>query len=571
MHLTNNLRKWVEANCDVTPGAADRVYRAAAVDALASGTLSGEQFADLQKDVDESAGNALTATLKSMQQTLLDLKTKLDREHMPGHPSTPPPPPSDDEEDEEDEMEYAEDNPGVEDEEEEEEAVQYRNKPSKPKAAPALSAFEKALADMGASSRTDSDSIGLIRVRGAHEQYDGTKTAATYPLKTNRGVMHPNAGQPVRIGNRQLDLPSQRDQAIMGAWLKWHWGCQLAPQVPAALRLNDHEKDLLQFALKHERWGGVIHGEGSEDTGSTPVKNRKLSDMEVKAIVDDTTSGGLEIAPIVFDDSVILFPVLFGELFPLVNTVEITRGRRIEGASITNPTLTSAGSVVDNTLIPLNATTGFITAFDTTIHVVHGAIEFGLDLLSDTPIDLSGIVTQKYGEVMMSWLDEQIAIGDGTTEPQGIMNAAATTTVNHSNAAPTVGGYESLLFGVPKRYKQGVPVGNVVFCANETTYSRARGIAVGAGDARRVFGLNEENYQLFGHPYKIVENMANTQIFFAVAKRYRMYRRLGLTSQVTRDGRELVLRNKMLLSVRARFGGQLEDGAAAAVVTDAQA
>jgi HK97 family phage major capsid protein len=413
----------------------------------------------------------------------------------------------------------------------------------------------------------------LIRVRGAHEQYDGTKRAATYPMQTSKGMRHPLAGQPVVVGEnrRQVDMPSDRDKAISGAWFKWHVASQLAPNVPAAWRLNDHEKDLLQYALRHEKWGGVIGGDCESVPGAVGVKNRTLRDGEIKAIVDDTTSGGLEIAPIVFDDAVILFPVLFGELFPLVNLVEIPRGRRIEGASITNPTLTSGGSVTDNTLIPLNTTASFIAAFDTLIFVVHGAIEFGMDLLSDTPIDLAGVVSQKYGEVLQGWLDEQIAGGDGTTEPEGITVASGTTSVSHSSAAPTVGGYESLLFAVPKRYKQGVPAANVVFCANETTYSRARGIAVGTSDARRVFGMDQENYSLFNHPYKIAYYLANTRIFFAVMRRYRMYRRMGMTLRMDNTGRELMLRNKVLLTMRARFGGQIEDGRAAGVVTDAQA
>ncbi|WP_196300513.1 hypothetical protein, partial [Streptococcus pneumoniae] len=83
----------------------------------------------------------------------------------------------------------------------------------------------------------------------------------------------------------------------------------------------------------------------------------------------------LEIAPIAFDDQIILTPLLNGEFFPRFNTVPITRGRRIESASMGNVTLSSGGA--DGTDIPLFATAAFIAAFDTTIFVVNGSIEIG--------------------------------------------------------------------------------------------------------------------------------------------------------------------------------------------------
>ena len=80
--------------------------------------------------------------------------------------------------------------------------------------------------------------------------------------------------------------------------------------------------------------------------------------------MDDNTSGGLEAVPIVFDDAVILTPVLTGELFPLVKLVNIPRGRRIEGFSVGNPTITSG--TAEGSSISLFDTTSYIAAFDTT-------------------------------------------------------------------------------------------------------------------------------------------------------------------------------------------------------------
>ena len=287
--------------------------------------------------------------------------------------------------------------------------------------------------------------------------------------------------------------------------------------------------------------------------------------------MDDATSGGLEIAPISFDNALIVIPVLFGEFFPSVNVVNITRGRRIEGGSVASVTINSGGA--DGTNIPLENTAGFISAFDTTIFVADGAIEFGLDFLSDSPTNIMDLVERDYGNKMLEYLDTQIVTGDGTTEPEGIMNATGTTSVAATNGAtgpPTVGDYEGLMFGVAKNYKTGHPNNRIMFGANETTYRRARGIAVGGTDQRRVFGMTHNDYLLFGHPYGINESFTNRQSFFGVMPRYRMYRRLAPSVKVTTEGKTLVRGNLALMTVRGRFGGQVEDGSAFAVTTDGQ-
>jgi HK97 family phage major capsid protein len=416
---------------------------------------------------------------------------------------------------------------------------------------------------------------GKVRVVGAHERYDKAKTASRYPEFTRQGSRHPRAGMRVREmthegGIRYIDEPSQLDQAVNGAWFKYQLHREYGGRPPVWARLTDHDLELVKYAVKNLEWGGVINGDGAEVHGAIGVNNRKLSDWEQKQLLDDTTSGGLEIAPIVFDDAIILTPYLYGELFPLVNVVTITRGRRIEGATMGQITWSSGQA--DATPITLFNTANFVTAFDTTIYGAAGCIEIGLDFLSDSPVDVAGLITTMYGEGLLNWLDEQIAVGDGTTEPEGVTVATGTVAVASDNGnvgPPTVGDYESLLFGVLKQFR-GTDRNRAAFAANETTYSRARGIAVGASDARRVFGMTHEDYMLLGHSYKICGNFANTQVVFGNFNRYRMYRRLGLTTKVTTEGRTLVRANEMLISARARFGGQIEDGNAFAVTTDAQ-
>lgn len=550
MKMTEALKKWLVAAGLAAADASDEDLKSAAAGAIVSGKLTTEKLQELTADPDAAKAAEFTSKLD----LILENQTK-QAERITALEQRPEPKQADPEPKQAD----PEPAPKAADPE-----------PKTP------SAFERAFASSpGSEAGTD---VPAVRVVGAHERYDATKRAQHFPEFTAKGVRHPLAGQPVSEGmmgggHRVIDAASDRERALCGAYLKWAIRSEKGGDsgIPQAMRMTDHDRDLIQYALHEEKWGGVIHGEGTDQAGAIGVFNRKLTEPEIKAVIDDSTSGGLEIAPIAFDDMIITIPILNGEIYPRVNVVNITRGRRIEGGSIGNVTFSSGGA--DDTAIPLFNTASFISAFDTSIYVANGAIEIGLDFLSDSPIDVAGIVSAQYGQQLLAWLDEQCVVGDGTTEPEGVMNASGTTSVSSDNGAgggPTVGDYEGLLFGVAKNYKQGTPTNRITYAANETTYQRARSIAVGTTDARRVFGMTHEDYMLLGHPYAINEQFTNQQICFTNWARYRMYRRLGLTIKVTIEGKDLVRDNLMLMTARARYGGQLEDGAAAAVMTDAQ-
>ena len=410
-----------------------------------------------------------------------------------------------------------------------------------------------------------------VRIKSAVEQYDGTQKAAICPERTQLGSRHSKAGQPATIAGRQLYHPSERDKAIAGAYFKWALACGSSQhEIPRQLQMTDHDRDLVNWALRNSAWTGLIKGDGTEVPGAIKVDRRKLSEMEMKALLDDSTSGGLEAAPIVFDDAVILTPILYGELFPDVNVVNITRGRRIEGFSIGNPTITSG--TAEGTAISAFNTAAFIQAFDTTIYNAVGAMEIGLDFEEDAPNDIGGIVTERYGLQTMSWLDEQIAIGDGTTEPEGVFTASGTVAVNSDNGLsgpPTVSDYEGLMFGVAKQFRKE-PGARVVFMGNETSYRRARAIPVGPNDERRVFGMTHGDYRMLDADYRIQNLIPNNKVGFVNLKRYRMYRRLGMNIRIETAGNYLATRNLKLIVLRMRFGGRLELGGAAAISVDMQ-
>jgi HK97 family phage major capsid protein len=512
MKLTEAFKAWLRQNAGVAEGATDEEYRKAMAECLASGVLSVEKATELSTTVEHKAAEATSQVLSE----LLELSRK-----------------------------NADDIAKI-----------------------------KATPEPDLSKAMGSDSVS-VEVKKASARYSDSKSAVTYPAYRAGGMPHAKAGQSVVVGGRELNTPSQLALAKCGVWTKFSLNCGKTPLPQTSL--TEHENDLLQEMLNEGEFTGIVgggkaHAVGTDD-GGVGVYARKLSDVGIstKAVIDDATSGGLELNPIEFDDAVIMVPQLTGEFYPFIDERVVDRGTRIEGAVIENVTMNWGGA--DDTAISLFNTASFVSAFDTTIHVCQGAIHLGLDLLSNSPVALGAAITQQYGETLANQLDRVIANGSGVGEPTGIMVGSGTVSVASANstAGPlTVGDAESLMFGVVKKYQKGADKNRVMYGMSEVTYQRFRGIAVGTGDARRVFGMDQQSYMLFDHPVGVSEALTNSKVFYAAMPRYRMYRRQGLTFRQDSAGDTLIRKNLLLISARARFGGQLTDGRAAAVMTDAK-
>lgn len=560
MKFTPKLKAWVVENCEgVSKDADDDAIKQAAAKAWVSGKLTDEKYKELTEDEAAGEANEFSRRLDEMGKAIKDLSVALTK-------------PAEGKEKEE------EKSGGKETEKPEpkgEEKSEGKNaKPDGGKSDPP--AWHKSMKRMMNSDPPVDDVTGQIRVKGAWEKYrTDNRTGAVFPSATKSGKPHPFASRPVMDfseKSRQINEPSDLDKAVAGAYAKLL--CATAQRGGSRTfgfqSLLQEDKELIFHALEKFEWGGSTDGDDYAD-----IKGRRLNSREQKALIDDASSGGLEAAPIVFDDQVIQTPLLHGELFPLVNQIPLDRGRRIEGVS--TGTVTASWGGIDDSAVALFATASYVSAFDTTIYRWEGAIRIGLDFLSDTPIDFGQHVTEQYGERLLEDLDDVIATGNGTTQPEGVMNKSGTTSVAWGGTT-SIGNYESLRFGVAKPEHRQNLMNSIVFCGTETSYQRARALNVGTADARRLFGsgtiggtVGYDDYSIMGRPYKINESLANTQIFYAVLARYRMYRRRGLTLRTSTEGDTLIRNNEMLMVAMARYGGQLERGATAAVTTTAPA
>jgi HK97 family phage major capsid protein len=399
--------------------------------------------------------------------------------------------------------------------------------------------------DMATTATPSRVFSGNVRVKAPGEAYSSKRWSAKH-VKTGLPIFDQDG--------EEVSRPSQLSLARNGALLK-----HLARKAGMQVDWGEHDQALLRDTIETQGWASFA-GE--------PHENRIYAPGAIKALIDDSTSGGLEAVPIEFDADIISFPLLHNELLPLVDLKPVSRGRRIEGASISTPTASWGGG--DDNTGTLFSTAGMVAAIDTTIFTIDVFIEVGRDFLSDSPVNVGSVLTEIIGERFGAELDSCIADGNGTTQPQGIMQASGTNSVSFSSAAVSIAKQMNLLFAVNKEYR--APNWNFVFGSNETSYQRLRSLTTGiSGDVRLAFGMQPEEYMALGRPYKIAHTLANTEVFSGAMKKFRMYRRLGMSVEWATGGKELTRRNMALLAVRGRYGGRVMDANAFAVVSNAEA
>ena len=400
----------------------------------------------------------------------------------------------------------------------------------------------------------DPDPTNTIRVKDASERYFTTKSIAT----------HAKTGQPVTLAGTPVYGPSQLELAQIGVYWKTlcHANAQyLSKHGLAVPTLTEHDEQLFKEMQANGLWCGTTLG-GRYSEGDT------LENLGVKALLNDATSGGNSLVPAAFDEMLVTYPLLHSELLPLID-LRTTNRDTVNTASVGNPSVTW-GTAEGSAMTPFT-TDSLVGPISATVEPVSVAIEIGRDLLADSPADIGAILAEQLGQVFAAELDNVIAMGNGTSQPEGILVATAAVDVESTNGATgpwTMEDIESLLFAVPKQYR--IPSMNCAFISNDVTYSRWRGLALGTADARRLLGMDHESYTILSRPHRINASIGNQLAAFVALKRYRLWRRAGVELIFETGGRELTLKNLALLVARGRYAGTLVAGSAAAVCADGQ-
>ena len=401
-----------------------------------------------------------------------------------------------------------------------------------------------------------------IRVKKVSERYSNTKSALTY-----RNDRRGREGKPVmyleRGVEKGLDTLSEVEWAKTGAWMLLQMkkaGLKRTPlgleEIPWNHPFFQHCSELCKETAHEDVFVGPM---GSLDDDSQLFGRRKFSDYDIKTVLDESGgSGGGNAVPEFFDAALIVTPLLHGELLPYVNIIRVAKGGASDGASFGTSTFVSTAS---GSAVAEFGTDSFVSAFDTTFFPMTTAITFGLDFLSDAVASFAQQVAAQIGQEHLRWWDEQIAIGDGTTEPQGVFVATNTTVSGITNtfSSFTYDDILEIIFTINKqhRMKDGGRATRLIM--NEPQYKEFLQILVNSEANHPTFGVRASlEYELAGWPVSIESNIANGNVGLCNLRGYRAYFRQGLQFQVITAGKTLALDNEQLLMARGRYGGQLE-------------
>ena len=580
------LKKWlVENGYELAADASDKDINAAGLKAVADGKLNPEKFQELsatkdadpsdklQKMLDKSSEKTVTGVVGGIVpelQKLGEVFTKaLSGDGNDPDPDDPDPDPDPDE--------FGDDGEKIVNSDLVQKMVDKAMAGHvKPRGSDGSSLIPNAydILSMGAKAQENDDVA--IRIKGVIEQFPDTKTAAVHTSRISKvlGIY----GQPMIYEGRELNKSTPRQMAKVAAWFKF----QVFPQ-----NLTPHDKDIIMWIVHNEKFYAdpdsehprKLHPEEiaifkERNWNYHPLDSSITNDKFNKALIDDSSSGGQNAVPEFFDTETIILPVLGGNLSPLVNMKDVPRGSAAQGFTMANVTFAAANT--EGSAVGLFSTTSFIANHDTTFFRAAGFIEVGRNFELDAVPGLGQDIVNSYTRKHAEWLDEQIAIGDGTTEPQGLTVASGTTDItaqNPTTGALTITDTLNLLFGVAKAFRDHYPSRQAAFVMTDTTYKLLRQIATGVtGDTRLIFGEDVESYSLHGHPVAIVATgLGNNEIIFAQLGGYRLYRRQGLRFFRESGGTTLVRNNTFLIGADCRYGGQLDRGGYAAIIDSAPA
>lgn len=372
-------------------------------------------------------------------------------------------------------------------------------------------------------------------------------------------LKHARTGQEILVDSRPVEAPTERSLAKAGVFAK----AMLRRQAGIREPLPEHEQALLREVAHESLFAGP---DSKSHDGWTDA--RKLHDYETKTLLNDSTSGGELAVPLEYDSAIVSYALLHGELYPFVDQRTASRAE-IRTTTFGNVQALWNDSVDDGSATPFD-TADLIGKMDTEHHPLSFLVEIGRDFLSDSAINVMAELQRAIGEAMLAELDRVIALGNGTTEPEGIFTKTGITAVPSAlgTGGPlALGDLENLYFGIPKQYRNA---GNrLAYVSNDGTYSKFRSLAVGSDDARRLLGMDWGSYQLNDQPARIQNDIPAGSIAFGALAKYRMFRRLGFETRFTDQGKSLFESNTGLLLVRGRFGGQIVDTNAFAKMTDA--
>jgi len=190
-----------------------------------------------------------------------------------------------------------------------------------------------------------------------------------------------------------------------------------------------------------------------------------------------------------------------------------------------------------------------------TIHRMNAITYSSRELLADSAINLTDLLTQLFSDAVARERDKMIVVGDGSTQPEGIFSASGVTEIS-----TTVGsiGYADLLAmdeAIAEQYRNDP---SLVWITNQTVRRYIRAIKDSAGQPLLRESLERgAPMTLMDHPILINRNVPSGQIALGVMSKYWIANREEMGVESTTTGGDTFKKHQVALKIWERWDGKL--------------
>jgi len=319
---------------------------------------------------------------------------------------------------------------------------------------------------------------------------------------------------------------------------------------------------LTSVDLAHGVWPGVAEP-GNED-GEKKLKGDRVhlffkslitaeaarSDIMKTVLAESSSAAGGYLVPVEFRAELIKRINELVEFYPLVKKVPVNRYTGTTPALATDISMSWDAENADR-----STTEPVFTEKTYTIHDLSAISRTSRQLLMDSGINLVAEMRALFSEAVARELDRVCAIGDGSTQPQGISSATLGASYN-VNGSLTYAKLVEIEHSLDERYRRRAV--KPVWVLNDTNMKRIHALV--DSQNRPLWERDVATGQpmtLLGYRYAFQADLPDTEVYFGLPEFYYFYNRAAMTVESTDIGGEAFQKHQLWLKVIERADGKI--------------
>ena len=334
-------------------------------------------------------------------------------------------------------------------------------------------------------------------------------------------------------------------------------GAEIGSTVSELVQEKMDELGVTRVERKHGMFPGVA---GGDDPLRSPAERAKAflrsailhakptDELIRKALSEGSDGAGGYLVPTEYRAELIRRVPELSELFPLVRKVPVIGDSGEYPKLDADVAITWGRSENDN----ITVSDPSFTQLTWTVRNMSAITYLSRELVSDANPGIVETVTALFSEAVAAERDKMIAIGDGSTQPQGIYSAAGLSSVA-VNGSLDYAALVELKFALSRKYHRGAR-----WVMNSTNLQRITALTDDNGlPVFRDAIVAGESPRILGKEYAIQDDLPDSVIFFGDLSHYLWFDRERMMIESTSTGGDTFRKHQVAIKVVERCDGKL--------------